>query len=131
MKNNKLKIYAKALAEVILEAGRHPMSIQKDRHRVSINFVKMLEKQGLQAKAKEILGLTQDILLKNKGNKKIIFETARQLTTENKNLLKHFIKKGDVVQEKVNPELLAGIKVIVDGKKQFDNSMLNKINNLL
>jgi F0F1-type ATP synthase delta subunit len=90
-----------------------------------------LVKAGLEKKAKEILDLTEDLLLAKKGNKKIIFETARRLNPENRAMLKKFAKEGDVVKEKVNHNLIAGVKIIINNSKQFDNSMLNKLNNIL
>lgn len=124
MKDSKIKIYAKALAEVIL--GK-----KIEDKKIVDNFVSILVKTGQENKAKEILGLAENILLKKQGNKRVVFEVARRLSFENRDLLKQFVKQGDVVQEKINYELIAGVKVVVDGKKQLDNSMINKINNLL
>jgi len=122
--NNKIKVYATALAETILAK-------KVDEKKIIDNFVSILVKTGQENKAKEILGLAENILLKKQGNKRVVFEVARRLSFENRDLLKQFVKQGDVVQEKINYELIAGVKVVVDGKKQLDNSMINKINNLL
>ena len=45
-------------------------------------------------------------------------------------LEKSFIKKGDIVQEKINPALVAGVKIIVDGNRQLDLSLLSKLNKI-
>ena len=93
--------------------------------------MKLLISSGYERKSKEILDLAEDLLLKKQGKRKIIFETARKITTSQKKLLESFVKKGDVVKEKINPELIAGIKIIINNEKQFDNSMLSKLNNIL
>ena len=134
MKQSKIKIYAKALAQVLAREmtegrpGGYPGYPEK---KVVDNFLKLLEKNGLRAKAKEILNLAEDLLLAKEGKRKITFETARRLTADHRALLNEFVKEGDIVKEKVNHELIAGVKITINNEKQFDNSMLNKINNLL
>jgi F0F1-type ATP synthase delta subunit len=120
MKNNKVKIYAKALAEVIL-AGK------TSEKKITDNFLKLLEKTGQQKKAKEILLLAEDIILKKQGKKKVILESARKISESQKKLFKGFIKEGDKVEEKINPELIAGVKIIVNNEKQIDYSLNKKL----
>ena len=120
MKNNKVKLYAKALAEVLSKKGINEEKVTK-------NFLELLIKTGQEKKAKEILSLAEDFVLKAKGGKKIVIETARRLTAENKTALKKFIKEGDVVEEKIDNQLIAGVKIIMNNEKQFDNSMQKKL----
>jgi F0F1-type ATP synthase delta subunit len=123
MKQNKTKIYAKALAEVIFSG-------KADEKKVVDNFLKLLIKTGQEKKAKEILDLTEDLLLQKRGKRKIIFQTARRMTADQKKLLRDFVKDGDVVKEKVNHELIAGIKIIINNSRQFDSSMQSKLQNI-
>lgn len=123
MKNNQIKIYAEALAEAILDK-------KADQKKVARNFLLLLIKSGNQSKARKIVDLAEEIILKKKGNKKVTLETARKLTAENKALLKKVIKDGDIVKEKINPDLIAGVKVIINNEKQFDNSLKNKLQNI-
>jgi len=122
MKNNKVKIYAKALAEVALD--------KKIDKKAEANFVKLLQKNGLMHKAKEIVQLAEDILLQKRGNRKITFETARKITPSQKKMLEAIAKHGDVVKEKINPELIAGVRVIINDNRQFDGSLQNKLKNI-
>ena len=124
MKINKVKLYAKALAEILFKKPA-------DEKKIVNNFVKLLVSSGYESKTKEILNLTEDFLLAKQGKKKITFETARRLTADNRAKLKEFAQEGDIVKEKINHELIAGVKITINNEKQFDNSMLNKINNLL
>ena len=122
MKNNKVKIYARALAEVALG--------KKVSKKTEENFLKLLEKNGLASKAKEIVQLAEDIILQKQGKKKITFETARKITPSQKKLLESITKEGDVIKEKINPELIAGVKIIINGNKQFDGSLQKKLQNI-
>ena len=121
-----IKIYAKALAEVI---SKRPASAQEALAWQS-NFIKLLINKGYEKKAKEILNLTEDLILSKQGKKKITFETARKITAGQKKVLDSFVGNGDVVKEKINPELIAGIKIIINNSKQFDASMQSKLQNI-
>ena len=101
-----------------------------EEKRVIGNFLKLLAKTGQEKKAKEILSLAEDLLLFKQGKRKIIFQTARKMTASQKKLLRDFIKDGDVVKEKINPELIAGIKIIINDSRQFDSSMQSKLQNI-
>ena len=125
-KQNKTKLYAKALSDIL---SKKLTPTQEDK--ISSNFVKLLVGAGLEKKSKEILDLAQDLVLAKKGKRKITFETARTITTNQKDILESFIKDGDVVKEKVNPKLIAGIKIIINDSKQFDASMQSKLSKIL
>ena len=119
---NKVKIYAAALAELIMETK--PASQKK----IADNFFKLIVKNNYAAKAGEIVALAEDIILKKKGNKKIILQTARKI--DGKRVIKSFIKEGDVVESEINPEIIAGIKVIINNEKQLDFSLKNKLDKI-
>ena len=124
MKRNKEKIYAKALAEVLFKKGI-------DEKKIINNFVRLLASAGYEKKVKEILGMAEDMLLAKQGRRKITFETARKITPSQKKILESFAKGGDIVKEKINTDLIAGIKVIINDSKQFDASMQNKLRNII
>ncbi len=124
MKQNKVKLYAKALAEIISDGKTADKTIIN-------NFVKLLISAGCEGKTKEILDLAQDVLLAKEGKRKITFETARKVSVSQEKLLESFVKKGDIVQKKTNPELIAGIKIIINDSKQFDASMQSKLSKIL
>jgi len=125
MKNNKTKLYAKALSDVISKK----MSAAEEK-KVIENFLKLLAKTGKEKKAKEILSLAEDLLLSKQGKRKIIFQTARKMTASQKKLLRDFVRDGDVIKEKIDPELIAGIKIIINDSRQFDSSMQSKLQNI-
>src|SRR3989344_4325457 len=99
-----------------------------DSKKIAVNFLTLLKKNGELKKAKEILTLAQALLLKKTGNKKVIFLTARNIDV--KPLMDSFVKKGDSVQQKINPHIVAGVKIIVDDNKQLDLSLLHKLENI-
>jgi F0F1-type ATP synthase delta subunit len=123
MQKNNIKNYAEALASALLDK-------KNDEKKIAKNFLMLLIKLGYQSRARKIVDLAEEIILKRQGNKKIILESARALTGKNKDLLDQFVKKGDIVKEKVNSDLIAGVKVIINNEKQFDNSLKSKLQNI-
>lgn len=121
MKRNKVKIYTKALAEIILQKKEVQDKI------IAVNFLKLLEKEGLRSKVKEIISLAENLFLAKQGKHRIIFETAREITSGQKKILHEIAKKGDVIEEKINPDLIAGVKIIINNERQFDASMLKNL----
>ena len=128
MKQNKVKLYAKALAEVISKPSYAKAS--EGQNKVINNFIRLLVNTGYEGKAKEILSLAEDMILVKQGKRKITFETARATTASQKKILEKIVKSGDIVKEKINPELIAGIKIIINDSKQFDASMQSKLQNI-
>ncbi|MFH1968541.1 MAG: F0F1 ATP synthase subunit delta [bacterium] len=122
----KARDYAEALVQIISEKGDN-----LNEKKTIQGFLKLLERQSDLKKAKEILGLAKILLVKKSGNKTVALHTARKLSASQKNLLSKFIKKGDLIEEKITPELIAGIKIVIDNEEQLDETLLRKINNLI
>ena len=118
----KPKIYAEALAEIMLDK-------KADHKKVVESFVKLLEKNRDMGKIKEILSLAEKIFAEKTGRRKITVETARKIKPKQKELVQSIAQKGDMVTEKINPELIAGIKIIINDS-QLDLSMQKKLQNI-
>ncbi len=125
MKKNNIKIYAKALAEIISKK-----ITPAEEKKITDNFLKLLVKNGKENKGVQIIALTRELLLRQSGNQKIILETARKIVQSQKDLLKSMAKEGDIIEEKINSELIAGVKIIINNEKQLDQTLFKKINNL-
>ena len=115
--------YAKALVEILSDKDFNEKQITQ-------GFLKLLERQGDFGKAKEIIKTAKFLLAKKNAKKSVFFETARKLSAGQKELLSKFVEEGDIVEEKINKELIAGVKIIIDNEKQLDQTILTKINNI-
>jgi F0F1-type ATP synthase delta subunit len=122
MKQNKVKNYAKALAQVAMN--------KKDNKKSFENFLALVKKNSLERKLREIVSLAEDIILEKQGKQKITLETARKITPAQKKTLNSVSKEGDIITEKLNPELIAGIKIIINDNKQFDGSLQKKLQSI-
>ena len=115
--------YAKALAEILSDKDFNEKQIIQ-------GFLRVLERQSDIKKAKEIITATKILLAKKIGKKSVFFESARKLSDGQKKMLSKFVEEGDIVEEKINKELIAGVKIIIDNEKQLDQTILTKINNI-
>jgi len=123
MVKNKVKIYAKTLAEEILAGKLNNKEIIK-------SFVKVLAISGLLSKSKEVLEMAESFVLEAQGKRKIVLETARKVAPSQRKLLDGVVRKGDIITEKINSELIAGVKIIINNSKQFDASMQSKLRDI-
>ncbi len=122
MKNNKIKLYAKALVAASLKPG-------VDVEKIKNNFLKLLQKNGDMSRAKEILAQAEDLFIKKTGRRKVVLETARRMKAKQREVLESALQKGDIIEEKINKELLAGVKIIINDE-QLDMSMQSKLQKL-
>jgi len=117
------KIYAKALIDLITREK----SSAKTKENIA-NFLDFLIKNGDVKKVGQIIFLAEKLYYEKTGKRKIILESARKLSK--KNILKDFFQDGDVVIEKIDLDLIAGMKVVVNNEKQLDFSLKNKLDNI-
>jgi F0F1-type ATP synthase delta subunit len=121
----KPKEYAKALVELLLVKG-----VDDREKEIANNFIKFLKKNGDESKADKIILYAKDLFIKKTGRRKVILETARKMKPKQKESISSLIHKGDIVEEKTNKDLIAGIKIIINNEKQLDASMLKKLQNI-
>jgi F0F1-type ATP synthase delta subunit len=121
-------IYAKALVEV-LSAPAGPG--KKNDGELAKNFLAFVRKNGDEGHLKKILEEASRFARGKSGVRKVTLESARALQPAQRAALARFIKPGDVVEELVDPDLIAGIKIVVNDEMQFDGSLKSKLSKVL
>ncbi len=120
-----MKIKPKDYAIVLVNAM---IDSKSDHKEIMSNFSMLLEKNRDTHKIREIIFLAENIYAIKTGKHKILLETARRV--DNKTMVNKFSKKGDFAEEKINPALIAGIKIIINNEKQLDFSLQKKLNEI-
>jgi len=117
--------YAQALAEVIRDpkAKAHEAEIVK-------NFLALLHKNGDESHARKIVEEAARLARRYGGGRKVTVESARRLTPAQKKLVHGFLKKDDTVEERIDPDLIAGIRIILNDEMQFDGSLRGKVDKI-
>ena len=116
-------IYAKALVEAAASVPK-----EKDDAVVS-NFLKLVKKNGDMGQVDKIVRLAQKSMAKRYGRRILSVESARPLG-RNLDFIKKIAKKEDIIEEKINPGIIAGVKITINGEMQFDGSLDRKLKKL-
>jgi len=119
------KIYAEAFAEAAME--------NKDKEREGFlikNFLKIIGENKDNSKLKKIFWLCEKIVFQKAGRKKILIESARMLNKAQRSAFDFLAGENGKIEEKINPGLIAGVRITIDQEKQFDGSFFRKIKSL-
>lgn len=115
-------MYAQALAAAAAEAGDHAV--------IAKNFLALVRRNGDERYLPRIVKESERLMREHRGIREITVVSARELKAPPRALLKNFAKPEDEVHGEIQPELIAGIKIMVDGQLQFDGSMKGKIDRM-
>jgi len=116
-------IYAKALAEAITAPGAGGDVIAK-------NFQALLLRNGDEAHARKIVEEAARFVRGKHGIRKVTIESARELGAAQRKIVAALTKPGDVIESRIDPELVAGIRLIVNDELQFDGSLKGKLDKI-
>ncbi|SRR5258708_4965891 len=117
-------IYGKALAEAIVAAT------VKDRDGIVKNFLALVRKNGDEPFLRKIVTEAERFVREAEGLRKVTVEVAREPGAHAKAFIKTFAKPGDIFEEKIDPRLIAGVKITVNDDMQFDGSLKGKMDKL-
>jgi F0F1-type ATP synthase delta subunit len=120
-------IYAKALVEVL--ATFKGSKAEEDT--LAKNFLALVKKNGDEGHLKKILEEASRFARGKSGLRKVTIASARDLSSSQAKAMNQFIKAGDVVEARIDPDLIAGIKITVNDEMQFDGSLKSKLNKVL
>lgn len=113
------QLYAEALAEVI---GKEPAEKS-----VRANLLALLRKNGDMGQLPRILTETERLLMRRSGRRRVTIETARPPTPASRTAIKKLLRPDDLVEERIAPGLVAGVRMTVDDELQWDGSLARKI----
>ena len=116
--------YAKALVGAIEDPAT------KDKTVIAKNFLALVRANGDDARLKKILDEAARISRGRGGGRDVVIESARPLARSQEKEVHQFIKPGDTVSYRTDPELVAGIKIMVNDEMQFDGTMKGKLDKL-
>lgn len=118
------RLYAQALTS-LLEKG---VSKNKEEE-MAQNLLALLKKNGDSKKLSEIIHLAEKILVTRDGGREVVIETAHPIPDLKKKLHK-LLTAHDIVEERINPMILAGVRVTVNGETQIDASLRSELDKL-
>jgi F0F1-type ATP synthase delta subunit len=120
MKSSPLN-YAIALKSV-LDATPAPEQVAVIRR-----FVRILSRRGDRVQGPKITQEFEKLVTEAAGGQLVVIESARPLPERALDLLRRHFGDKDRVSLKINPELIAGVRVTINGEKELDNTMAKKL----
>lgn len=92
----------------------------------SKQFLSVVEKNGDFSRLNKIVQAIERLAAKEEGGHMVELEFARETDASNK------FKFGpkDRVRVSINPSLVAGVRITIDGTKELDSSFTRKVNQL-
>lgn len=120
-------IYAKALVEVLTSFK----GSKAEGDALAKNFLDLVRKNGDESHLRQILEEASRFARGKSGVRKVTVASARELNGAQAKTVQHFVRPGDVVEHRTEPDLIAGIKIILNDELQFDGSLKNKLNKVL
>lgn len=123
--NYSAKLYAKAFTETLLEKDKILVD-QKIK-----NFLELIKKNRDQRKLKEIIRLADKFINQRTGRRKLLIESARPLSPENEKIVNTIAKPSDSLEKKVNPDIIAGLKITINDELLLDGSFSKKLTKIL
>ena len=116
-------MYARALLEVL-------KSEPKDKEAVMRQFVALLHKTGDARSASKIIEAVERKIAKDEGGSYVEIQSARKLPQESFAHFEKFVRKADRVTTRVQPELIAGVRVIIDDSWAIDATLKRRLEEL-
>lgn len=100
------------------------------REHVLKTFLTLIRKNGDWPGIEKIYKLIAKKITENGGGQTVILEFARELPKSIKDMLLAKFSNKDFLDVKINPKLVAGARILVNGEKELDSTLLNKLNKL-
>jgi F0F1-type ATP synthase delta subunit len=119
------QLYAKAFAKTARAA--HAAEKQEA---LAKRLVEIVVKNGDGHQLKKIAAYAEKIIREETGKRKVVVESARPLKQPLAKLLKNFAHHSDIIESKIDPYLVAGIKITVNDEEQLDGSLKRKLDKL-
>lgn len=94
------------------------------------NLGRMVRHYGAMKHADTIIRRVSEEIVHHNGGRFITVETARQLTDTILKKVKKTFREVDYVEQCVRPELIAGMRIVIDREREFDGSLKRRLDKL-
>lgn len=94
------------------------------------NFLNVAAKYGGASYLKKTMGEIERLARQERGLKQISINSARPLPRKLVTAITSNFHKNDEVRESISPELIAGIKIVIDNELSIDNTLKRKLETL-
>lgn len=114
-------LYARAFLEVMEKTP------ERKRGEILKRFVQLLFKNGDIRRADKIIEAVSRFIVQARGGRSVAIEYARIIPAKLRRKLTGAFSKKDAVTEILNPVLVAGVRITMDGNEELDMTMARKL----
>ncbi len=115
------QIYADAFEKVLEGAALGHAGVLARR------FAQIIYKKGDIKYGEKIVEAVQNKLIKKNGGRRVKVEYARQMQGAGEDACEKLFSSRDRVDVVINPALIAGVRITIDGEKEIDYSLQRKL----
>lgn len=116
--------YAKAFLAVIEKTPSNR------RDEVIKRFLEVIQKSGDLKRVGKIVETINETLIRKGGGHLIKIEAAREFSKKLIAEISKNFSKQDQIEISINPALVAGTRITIDGERELDNSLTRKLHRL-
>lgn len=120
------RLYAKAFQKALSYA---PEDTNTFRRLIS-SLKSLLIKTGDIRRAEKVIDEIERLLIQARGGRRIVVETARKQKPDLEKRISFLGGERDSIIHKINPSLIAGMRIVADGELEFDVSLKKKLEHL-
>ncbi len=93
-------------------------------------FVQTVAKYGDNARFRKIVLALEEEATRRKGGRVVEFEFARPISPSLLSRLADAFSPRDLIRVRVKPDLIAGVRMVVNGERQLDTTLRRKIDDM-
>ena len=116
-------VFARAFRRALMERPNDEIFLVR-------NLVSAIRKHGLVQHTERIVKKVSREIVRHHKGRWVCVETARPLPMELQEAIRRSFEKKDYIEELMRPELVAGMRIVVDGEREFDESLKRKLDKL-
>lgn len=117
-------IYARAFFESIQKAP------ERERSGIIRRFLGVIKKNGDLSHADHVLHEIRKLTVEEEGGNLITLEFAREVPQSVFSKFSKLFSSKDYVSTVLNPSLIAGVRITINGEKELDNSLKRRLKKL-
>lgn len=123
MKTLSPTIYARAFRKALKEKNAAPEDLIR-------NLSAIVNEQCTLRKSIQIVRRVSEEIVHHAGGKWVVIEIARDVGDSMQKKIKKAFRDVDFIEQCMRPDLVSGVRIVVDGEKEFDGSLKRKLDTL-
>lgn len=115
--------YARAFRKALKEKNAAPEDLIR-------NLGAIVNEHCTSRQSVQIVRRISEEIVHHAGGKWVVIETARDVGDSTRKKIKKAFRDVDFIEQRTRSELVSGVRIVVDGEKEFDGSLKRKLDTI-